>query len=59
MKQSKNLGISKACPNCRKTLLRDVNVIGEGNLKTKCPHCKNLVKVEIHRKVDVMCLCEK
>lgn len=47
-KESKNLGITKACPNCRKTLLKSANFFGQGSFQTKCPHCKNLVLVELN-----------
>lgn len=49
-KESKNLGLSKACPSCRKTLIKSANIIGVGNFKTKCPHCGSLIKVEIGQK---------
>ena len=50
MVKSKNLGISKACPECRKTLLNSAELTGTGKFKTKCPHCKTLVQVEIGQK---------
>ncbi len=52
-KEPKNLGISKACPSCHKIVVRDINIEGEGKLKTKCPHCKELVLLEITKKIVV------
>jgi len=49
-KESKNLGLSKACPSCRKTLIKAANIIGVGKFKTKCPHCHALIQVEIGQK---------
>lgn len=53
MKLSKNLGITKSCPECRKTLIKAVNFQGEGSFKTKCPHCKSLIMVEVKPKTMV------
>ena len=52
-KESKNLGISKACPECRKTIIKSANILGNGSLSLKCPHCKNLIKVEIGQKTSI------
>lgn len=37
-------GITKACPNCKKIVLRYANFKGEGGFETKCPHCDSLVR---------------
>lgn len=52
-KQSKKLGISKACPNCRKTILKNANMKGEGIFLTRCPHCKTLVEIDISQKTNI------
>lgn len=52
-KESKNLGISKACPECRKTLLAAVDIEGIGKFKAKCPHCGNLILIEISQKTTI------
>jgi predicted RNA-binding Zn-ribbon protein involved in translation (DUF1610 family) len=46
----KNLGITKACIACKKTLFRDLNFIGTGSLKFKCPHCGAHVVIELKQK---------
>lgn len=46
-KESKNTGITKACPNCRKILIKSGNFAGTGSFYTKCPHCKTIVLAEI------------
>lgn len=50
MKESKNLGITKACPECRRTLIKSANMVGTGAFHTKCPHCKSLILIEIGQK---------
>lgn len=47
-KESKNLGISKACPSCRKTIIRDGNFEGKGSFSFKCPHCLEFVVIDIN-----------
>lgn len=42
-------GLTKACPFCRKILLRYSTVVGEGSFETRCPHCDKLVKVNFGR----------
>ncbi len=54
--KTKNLGLRKSCIFCKKTLLVDINIKGEGSLGLKCAHCKKLVKVEITPKTQVLCL---
>lgn len=49
-KESKNLGVTKACPECKKVVIRDGNFNGTGSFRTKCPHCKSLVLVQINPK---------
>lgn len=49
-KESKNLGASKACPECRKTVIAAANAEGTGSFRTKCPHCGTLILVEIGQK---------
>lgn len=51
---SKNLGLTKSCPECKKTLLKEVNLDGKGILKVKCPHCKTPVKVKIEQKTCII-----
>lgn len=46
-KESKNTGISRACPNCRKMVVRAANFSALGSWFMKCPHCKNLLLAEI------------
>lgn len=52
-KESKNLGITKACPECRKILIKSANIIGNGSFKTKCPHCHSLITIEIGQRTFV------
>jgi phage FluMu protein Com len=52
-KESKNLGITKACPECRKILIKSANIIGNGSFKTKCPHCKSLIEVQVGQKTFI------
>lgn len=52
-KPSKRLGISKACPNCRKTLIKNANIKGVGVFLTRCPHCKILVEIDISQKASI------
>lgn len=52
-KGSKNLGITKACPECRKTSLMGFIFIGSGTGKTKCPHCKSLLQIDISQKTII------
>ncbi len=40
-------GFTKACPSCRKVLLRYANFKGEGSFETRCPHCGVLVLVKL------------
>lgn len=47
-KESKNLGITKACPKCKKMLIRNMNITGFGKFTTKCPHCQEIVVVDIN-----------
>lgn len=49
-KTSKNLGFSKACPECRKTIINSALLVGNGTFKTKCPHCLNIIQIEIGQK---------
>lgn len=49
-KESKNLGISKPCPECKKTLINFAEIEGKGSFRTKCPHCGSLIHVEIKQK---------
>lgn len=53
MNQSKQLGISKACPECKKTLIAAADIEGIGTFKTKCPHCGNLILIEIGHKTTL------
>lgn len=53
MKQSKNLGINKACPHCKKTIIKSVNMLGQGNFDTKCNHCQALVHIEVGQKAFI------
>lgn len=52
-KESKNLGITKACPECRRILIKSANIIGHGSFKTKCPHCKTLITLEVGQKTFI------
>lgn len=52
-KESKNLGISKSCPACRKTIIRDSNFSGTGYFHMKCPHCKTLIKIDVNPKTTL------
>ncbi len=47
MNRSKNLGISKACPYCKRTLFRDLLIDGEGSIVLKCPNQQCLEKVPV------------
>ncbi len=40
-------GCTKACPKCKKILLRYAKFDGSGGFETRCPHCEALVKVVI------------
>lgn len=58
MKQSKNLGIRKSCPTCRKTVIVDGEFEGKGKFKILCPHCfkegkRTLVEIEINKKTTM------
>lgn len=52
-KESKNLGITKACPECRKILIKSANIIGNGSFKTKCPHCNSFITISIGQKTFI------
>lgn len=47
-KETKNLGIRKACPVCRKVIFVAGEFSGKGSFKTKCPHCQSLVLIQIN-----------
>lgn len=47
-KESKNLGIAKACPDCKKTIIKSANFSGTGSFSLKCPHCKALVVIQVN-----------
>lgn len=38
-----------ACPTCKNKRLFDIDLHTEGNLQIKCPKCKAIVKVIMHR----------
>lgn len=46
-KESKNTGISKACPKCRKMIIGAANLTGIGSWRVKCPYCGALIKADI------------
>jgi len=54
MKESKNLGITKSCPKCRKTLIKSILFSGEGSFETKCPHCNEFVCIKLTQKNYVL-----
>lgn len=47
MKASKDLGITKSCPNCKKTIIKSILFIGTGTFEMKCPHCQSFVAVSL------------
>lgn len=52
-KESKNLGTTKACPNCKKVLVSKANFTGIGQEEIKCPHCGTRYKKEINQKTVI------
>lgn len=46
-KQSKDLGITGACPHCKRTLFRDMCIDGEGSIVLKCPNKECFKKVPV------------
>lgn len=58
-KESKNLGITKACPECKKIVIRDGNFNGSGSFKIKCPHCvrenkDTLIEIKINPQTTML-----
>lgn len=53
--KTKNLGITQACPECKKPLFRDAVFSGEGSFSVKCGHCQNptYYKVKIGNKTYI------
>jgi len=47
MPQKQGKGITKACPFCKKVLLKNCKINGEGQLECKCPYCNKVVNVSI------------
>lgn len=47
VKTSKNSGLTKSCPSCRKTIIKSINFSGSGTMEMKCPHCGSHVSVEL------------
>ena len=41
--------IPVACPTCKNKRLFDIDLHTEGNIQIKCPKCRSIVKVKMHR----------
>lgn len=56
-KQSKNLGVRKACENCHKTLIKAADIKDSGAdkilIKDTCRHCKVPMTIEIGKKTYI------
>lgn len=57
-KNSKNLGIRKACPECKKTAIVDAEFEGKGKFKIFCPHCylkgkRVLIGIDVNKKTTM------
>lgn len=55
-KESKNSGISKACPKCGKMVLSEGNFFAQGYWKLKCPYCGTRLRAEIIMKIVITVL---
>lgn len=53
-KNSKQLGLTKPCPFCKKTIIKSIMFSGTGTFETKCPHCKVLVVITLEQKNTVV-----
>lgn len=40
-KESKNLGVRRACEVCKKVIVKNINLTGTGTFIVKCPHLIN------------------
>lgn len=53
-KDSKNLGITKSCPICKKVVFRGLIFDGNASSETiKCPHCQTILMRTISKKMIV------
>ena len=41
--------IPVACPTCKNKRLFDIDLHTEGNIQIKCPKCRSIVRVKMHR----------
>lgn len=41
--------IPVACPTCKNKRLFDIDLHIEGNIQIKCPKCRSIVRVKMHR----------
>lgn len=41
--------IPVACPTCKNKRLFDIDLHTEGNIQIKCPKCRSIVKVKMHK----------
>lgn len=46
-KEFKNSGITKACPYCRKIIIKEGKFNGQGIFKMKCPNCQKVLSVNV------------
>lgn len=54
-KESKNLGITKSCPECKKTIFRGLKFVGDSSEQTiKCPHCQTPLFIVVTKKTVVI-----
>lgn len=56
-KESKNLGVRKACKFCKSVIARDINFNGEGSLIIMCTKCRKFIKLIFTTTMEVTVIC--
>ena len=52
-KPSKNTGVTKSCPDCKKAMIFKANYTGEGTEEFMCKHCGSLFNRTITQKTVI------